>query len=90
MQFQGFRVWNLFGGKNLQIIELTGSVPIAPLVMGSKIEESNIKGACGSLIYDTSGEEFLLGSHSLRRVVKKKHLRPNIFATHEKEQVAME
>ena len=86
---QGFRVWNLFGGKNLQIIELTGSVPIAPLVMGSKIEESNIKGACGSLIYDTSGEEFLLGSHSLRRLVKKKHFRPNIFATHEKEIIGL-
>ena len=86
---QGFRVWNLYGGKGLQMIELTGSFPIAPLVSGAKIQESNVEGACGALLYDPANDNFILGSHNLRRIQKRKRFSPNIFASHEKEIVSI-
>ena len=71
------------------MIELTGSFPIAPLVSGAKIQESNVEGACGAMLYDPANDNFILGSHNLRRIQKRKRFSPNIFASHEKEIVSI-
>ena len=79
---QGVHVWNLFGGTEMQVMELTGQVPIAPLVNGAPILLANIKGACGSLTYDQGNNDFILGSHTLRQIVKVPVFCPTEQATH--------
>ena len=85
---QGVHVWSLFGGTEMQVLELAGHTPIAPLVTGAPILKSGTKGACGSITYDAANNTFILGSHTLRQIVKVPVFSPSQSATHGEDIIA--
>ena len=86
---QGVHIWNMFGGTECHMVELTGSKPIAPLIPGAPILISNIPGACGALSFDPVRKEIILGSHNIRVIDTKGVFVPDDKMTHEHEVIAV-